>query len=409
MNKLPISSDELDLLLETHRKYLLWESEGKLLDLKNRIIEGYDFSGKDCEGAQFLSCIFNYEFEWDEGYDNQSWESYYIKPNWTRFFAYTNFTNVNFTGSVFNGVFDFDNARLNNAIFINVDWNKLRLSLSQSALIITTVSQLTSKIKLQEDVIENKDQKIEVKNIQLDKTSERESKWMLDIFDELKFNFLREELLWMIFAGCIFFTIFTISETIVAFLNPGLASIILFWVMGWIIFVLIILSWIDKTNIKTNKFDWSFSNVFKSLWKTTLLLIIYFTVVLWVNASIDKWNTIICKVSENKECISIERAELVMIPITFILLSLLWFSAHQYWRAKKLRIEQQNKQAMIHFMQAVIAFDGRVSSENQTFPMLAPFFANAIIHRPFSQENYEPQLPIDKLFELAKNTKDLVK
>jgi hypothetical protein len=38
-------------------------------------------------------------------------------------------------------------------------------------------------------------------------------------------------------------------------------------------------------------------------------------------------------------------------------------------------------------------------------PQLAPFFANAIIHRPFSQDNYDPQLPIDevkKVIDMAK-------
>ena len=60
-------------------------------------------------------------------------------------------------------------------------------------------------------------------------------------------------------------------------------------------------------------------------------------------------------------------------------------------------------------MQAIIANDGKVSKENQIFPILAPFFANAIIHRPFSQENYEPQLPFDTLFKMAKDTKDIIK
>jgi len=92
-------------------------------------------------------------------------------------------------------------------------------------------------------------------------------------------------------------------------------------------------------------------------------------------------------------------------PISVLFLSVLWFSVHQYGRAKKLRIEQQNKQAMIHLMQAILANDGKVSEENQTFPKFAPFFANAIIHRPFSQDNYDPQLPIDevrKVIDMAK-------
>lgn len=64
---------------------------------------------------------------------------------------------------------------------------------------------------------------------------------------------------------------------------------------------------------------------------------------------------------------------------------------------------------MIHFMQAIVASDGKWSVENRIFPQLAPFFANAIIHRPFSQENYEPQLPIDTLFKMVKDTKDIIK
>lgn len=63
---------------------------------------------------------------------------------------------------------------------------------------------------------------------------------------------------------------------------------------------------------------------------------------------------------------------------------------------------------MIHYMQAIIAQDGKGSKNAALMPKLAPFFANAIIHRPFSQENYEPQLPVDNLVKWTKDAKDIL-
>lgn len=144
-------------------------------------------------------------------------------------------------------------------------------------------------------------------------------------------------------------------------------------------------------------------------WKKIVYMLIEFLLMLGLAfvvketlaSSMRELGETICKINETRNCMKFEQFELMLLPVSLLLFSMLWFSVHQYARAKKLRIEQQNKQALIHFMQAIIANDGKVASENKIFPQLAPFFANAIIHRPFSQENYDPQLPIDELKKLA--------
>lgn len=88
-----------------------------------------------------------------------------------------------------------------------------------------------------------------------------------------------------------------------------------------------------------------------------------------------------------------------MIPLVSISIVFLWFVVKQYAFAKKLRIEQQNRRAMASFMQLLIAADAEVGSKH--FTTLVPFFGNAIIHRPFSQDNYDPQLPIDEIAKVA--------
>jgi hypothetical protein len=75
-----------------------------------------------------------------------------------------------------------------------------------------------------------------------------------------------------------------------------------------------------------------------------------------LKAAIDDLSSMLCKIDP---CISVESTWHIFLPLLLISFSILWFSAHQYGRAKKLRIEQQNKQAMIHFMQAIVANDGK--------------------------------------------------
>lgn len=76
------------------------------------------------------------------------------------------------------------------------------------------------KASKQDIIIAQQIKDLKEKNETLKKTSENQSRSMLSIFQEQRLSFLREEVLWMIFSACIFLTIFTIAETMVAFLNP---------------------------------------------------------------------------------------------------------------------------------------------------------------------------------------------
>jgi len=51
----------------------------------------------------------------------------------------------------------------------------------------------------QKEVIDEKDEQIQERNEKLEQTSERQSKGMLDIFDELRKDYSIEEHVWIIF------------------------------------------------------------------------------------------------------------------------------------------------------------------------------------------------------------------
>ncbi len=267
------------------------------------------------------------------------------------------------------------------------DFNYIFKAMSKSEIVTVTQEKLLniqeSKIRQNEDTLK--------------KVSEKQSKDMLDIFKELKQDFSHEERLWLAFGFYIFLILFVIASALISLLSPiisAYANIVL-------IAVIFLIIWSLSSDMKDDqKIEPSAIFIATLILISTFFPVIYFfheayIAIFWWTSS---WVRII-----NWEMWLNQLENIV--PLTLVLFSVLWFSVHQYWRAKKLRIEQQNKQAMIHYMQAVIAQDWKGDKDSALMSQLAPFFANTIIHRPFSQDNYDPQLPIDevkKVVDMAK-------
>lgn len=55
----------------------------------------------------------------------------------------------------------------------------------------------------------------------------------------------------------------------------------------------------------------------------------------------------------------------------------------------------------------MMVYDTENKRGESAFSQFAPFFANAIVHRPFSQENYEPQLPVDEILKVLSFGKEI--
>lgn len=303
------------------------------------------------------------------------------------------------------------------AIFIGAKFDSRLLSELQKEEIFVTEKELElSKQTKQQDII------IEEKDEALEKTSNEQSNEMLDIFSKLQKNYSFEEIVWlMVVLSFVFFIIF-LWDLYIWITSVSLSTAI-YYIFATISFFIIGTLYASKKRLSNNKkvnessVEYSILEDLRLFYKKNIKYIsswneIHFIfIILWITLFLVRINlkqaitdlsSMLCRVNP---CSSVESTWHIFLPLLFISFSILWFSVHQYGRAKKLRIEQQNKQAMIHFMQAIIASDGKGSNEDRIFPQLAPFFANAIIHRPFSQDNYDPQLPIDevkKVIDMAK-------
>lgn len=96
-----------------------------------------------------------------------------------------------------------------------------------------------------------------------------------------------------------------------------------------------------------------------------------------------------------------ENAYFIIIPIVILFLTLLYFSVVQYSKSKKLRIDNQNKIALIHGMMAIKADTTNMDKE-KFYDKIADIVFDRVHHEK------EENLPLDKIIQLIKaiNPKD---
>lgn len=88
---------------------------------------------------------------------------------------------------------------------------------------------------------------------------------------------------------------------------------------------------------------------------------------------------------------------IVFLPLDAVLFIFLYFSIVQYSKAKKLRIEQQNKLAMIQFY---IAHETKGNKEHMS--ILLPKFADILIREAMPDKGTaDKNLPIDEIVKIV--------
>lgn len=148
----------------------------------------------------------------------------------------------------------------------------------------------------------------------------------------------------------VFSILLAITSSIVSIISPMLSAFVNFIFLTAIAITLNSLITEKKRNVLKITFDEWITIIFLAI--VFIGPLVYFGHESWVifTKSGESWIKIVDLQNMKWEFIA---------PISILFFSLFWFSVHQYGRAKKLRIEQQNKQAMIHFMQAIVASDGK--------------------------------------------------
>ncbi len=244
------------------------------------------------------------------------------------------------------------------------------------------------------------------KNKIINETSKEQTKSLIWWFEELKDNFSLEERRWLVISIIIFFI--SISFSIIVLIDsvlPEYTKSFLYNFSWW--FVLIIL-WIllaltedlDKNKSKTNISKTNIKFLSYPKWinlKNTSIKTIFFWYA-FINLYII--NTLWWIWKFNSSLFKIEKSYYTLIPISIILFSFLYFSIYQYSKAKQLRIENQNKIAMLHGFQAI-------KTDLSTWIEKWRFYnniADVVFSKVYIWKNNN-NLPIDKIIEIIKLTK----
>ena len=86
-----------------------------------------------------------------------------------------------------------------------------------------------------------------------------------------------------------------------------------------------------------------------------------------------------------------------LFPFWILLSSFLYFSIYQYSKAKQLRIENQNKVALLHWLQALRSDTTEWMEKWRFYDNIA----NVVFTKVYNSKEKEQNLPIDKLIEVV--------
>lgn len=279
----------------------------------------------------------------------------------------------------------------------NTLWEANQFSKEQQEQIILTDENYIDyqeKKRLEE---ENKKLKKEVseKNQTLKVTSDKQTNKLLEWFEELKENFALEEKRWLIlsfiaFASLLFVSFIPLFDVLAFKYTYKLLFWWLLWIFTFICFIVVLIWSIDN---EVENEDLSFLHFLKlSFKKWWLAYIIWFILLKTLTSFIDK-------VWEPWERVFKINLQYWLLPIWILLVTFLYFCISQYSKAKKLRIENQNKIAMIHGFQALRAETWDGIGKWRFYDNIAN-----VVFTPVFEDKNSANLPIDKVLDLVKST-----
>lgn len=317
-----------------------------------------------------------------------------------------NFKNTNLEES------DFRWAKLKLCNFIrsNLKWADLRWAEYNTSNF--TDAQLWSMILTDNDYNEYQEKKklekenkklkkeVKIKGKTLKNTSDKQTDILTKSFEKLENNFLLEEKQWLIISFVVFMSLLFLLLIPVfdIFAYEITHKLILWWLILiiWIIWTVTIMLATVNINRDEEKEEWFWRiiyNTVKNIWnrfkRKWFIILIFLWIYMWIIKFIN-WVSI-----PEKSVFNID-SKFVLLPIWILLTSFLYFSIYQYWKSKKLRIENGNKVALLHWFIAI-------KSDTWTDMRKWRFYdnvADVVFSKIYSWK--ENNLPVDKILDIIK-------
>lgn len=320
---------------------------------------------------------------------------------------------------------NFKNTKIKNVSFISaiLDWADIRwaeyntntFSKEQLATMILTdidFEKYQEKKKLEK---ENKELKKDVtEKIEVIKnTSEEQVKLLTQSFEKLETQFLLEEKRWLFISFIVFFSLFLylfvpILDLIAFKYMPKILVIILIIILALIIStILAIFNKWEKKNIVRKEyinmefnFKKMFYTFFKNIWilfynSIHLLKKVLFEFLILFIPSIFLFNILLLIPEPSKSVLTWD-LKYILLPLWILLSTFLYFSIYQYSKSKRLRIENSNKIALLHWFYAIRTDTWKDMDKWRFYDNVA----NVVFDKVYPDKEYN--LPIDKIIDLAK-------
>lgn len=272
---------------------------------------------------------------------------------------------------------------------------------------IENISKIYRLIRLENlnKILENsnteKESEISKKEEIIEKIEEEQTNKLLEWFGTLKNDFLVEEKRWISMWWVIFFCLLII--VLIPLFDSFIFKYTYHFIYWWTILILMLLFlpiyvlteekekvwviskfWENKPDNSLKK-ERNKKTILNNIW----FLLIYFSLFLF-------WYLI---PNSEKQVFQID-TKYWLIPLYIILFSFLYFSLYQYSKAKQLRIENQNKIALIHW---ILSMEWK--NYNFDISKIYENFANVVFTKVYFKKTSN-DLPIDKVIDLAKSIID---
>lgn len=372
-----LSQAELNNIIGEHFFYIKWDSTKKA-DLSYIDFNWHSLAWKDLQWANL---------EWSD-FTN------IIGPS----LSAVNFENANLRWANLLWVY-FHDANLRWAILIWAKFTPEYLSEKQKNEAIFTEEQLKAHETIIKDLNIQQKETIKEKNVVIENIWNIRTNELQKEFINLKNNYWDEERRWLavsitIFIILIMFTLIPISLYIwLIWAEKIIFSFVILVILLIYSFIIAVSDTYRPNKSFFDKIDVFIEN--NSLIKVfTSLVFSWWIYYLYTNLKFDKAIEVDYKVL------------LPFLPFEIICLTFLYFCIYQFSKAKNLRIEQQNKIAIISWYQALIAQEELTWKEVRMNHFL-PNIADVLFCK--ANEKNDQSLPFDKALEIAKLVKDTTK
>lgn len=327
---------------------------------------------------------------------------------------------------------------LKGAIFIDAIFNQRQFSNEQKNEIIFTQRELedyqaeqlrlikeskrkiekaNERVEQKQVIIEQQEQQIEMKDEVINQTEAEQTKKLQHGFMELKEEFGLEERRWIVFSilSALLLSSFAIIPVLESFSVKGIGTIIgnIYLTVLFIIFSVIISWFIWEQNEKQDTNRW-YHRAKDWIYEKAKAIFLYFALVAFVvNWVVAVWQIYFIATSQSKIDVIKSQSDLPegnksalldhwkeFLPIEVLFFSLLYFCISQYVKAKNLRIEHQNKVAIIDGYQA---FKAMLGDDRDWLKAFSPNVADVLFCKALDKDGREQNLPVDSVVRIAES------